>query len=258
MAVRAFAYNPSQASISGTTNIGTLCVQSSALDFSSKPGGLTWWMGPEETGTYVIAKDVSTSDFPTPLGNIGTVEFWSCTNDNESFISLVTRLSGTSQASASAAQSWLSTNGYWTNYSSGVTFSRTFTGNQSPGATIETAWTTFRSQLTGSYTTMSLSNNLGHSITVTDATKVQDIANALRTATTGTNTTVTIGANTWRVAHGCVSGTPDVNSIYLTTGSLCACGGTYTVRPMIKNANWGGLNGSSCSQPTQTITLTFS
>jgi len=27
---------------------------------------------------------------------------------------------------------------------------------------------------------------------------------------------------------------------------------------MIKNANWGGLNGSSCGQPTQTITVTFS
>ena len=103
---------------------------------------------------------------------------------------------------------------------------------------------------------MSLSNNLGNSITVTVATKVQDIANALRTATTGTNTTVVIGVNTWRIAHGCVSGTADANSIYLTTGALCACTGTYTVRPMIKNLNWGGLNGSSCNQPTQTPTKT--
>jgi hypothetical protein len=104
---------------------------------------------------------------------------------------------------------------------------------------------------------MSISNNLGTSVIVTDV-KVQDIANALRTATTGTNFTVTIGANTWRVAHGCVSGTVDANSIYLTSGGLCQCPGTYTVRPMIKNSNWGGLNGSSCGQPTQTITVTFS
>jgi hypothetical protein len=139
----------------------------------------------------------------------------------------------------------------------GVTFSETFTNNAAPGTTIENAWTTFRSQLTGTYTNMSISNNLGTSVIVTDV-KVQDIANALRTATTGTNFTVTIGANTWRVAHGCVSGTVDANSIYLTSGGLCQCPGTYTVRPMIKNSNWGGLNGSSCGQPTQTITVTFS
>lgn len=142
---------------------------------------------------------------------------------------------------------------------SAVTFSQTFTGGSSPTAAVEAAWTTFRGQLTGSYTNMTLSNNLGTSLTVTDV-KVQDIANALRTATTGTNFSVVIGSRTWRVVHGCVAGTPDTNSIYLTSSGVCDCGsaGTYTVRPMIKNANWGGLNGSSCGQPTQTITVTFS
>ncbi len=78
--------------------------------------------------------------------------------------------------------------------------------------------------------------------------------------TTGTNFSVIIGARTWRVVHGCVAGTETANSIYLTSSGVCDCGGgtTYTVRPMIKNANWGGLNGSSCGQPTQTITVTFS
>lgn len=141
--------------------------------------------------------------------------------------------------------------------SSEVVFSQTFTVNQTPSAAIETAWTAFRSQLTGTYTKMELFNNLGHSITVTDPL-VQNIANALRTATTGTNTTVTIGIYTWRIAHGCVSGTAVPGSIYLTTGGLCSCAGQFTVRPMIKNNNWGGLNGSSCGQPTQTITLKFS
>jgi hypothetical protein len=141
----------------------------------------------------------------------------------------------------------------------GVTFSQTFTGNAAPSATIENAWTSFRSQLTGTYTTMTMSNSLGTSLTVNDA-NVQSIANALRTGTTGTNFSVIIGSRTWRVIHGCVSGTADVNSIFLTSSGGCDCGGvgTYTIRPMIKNLNWGGLNGSSCSQPTQTITLTFS
>ena len=144
-----------------------------------------------------------------------------------------------------------------TGVSNAVTFSQTFTNNQAPSTSIENAWTSFRSQLTGTYTTMQLYNNLGHSITVTDPL-VQNIANALRIATTATNITVTIGAYTWRIAYGCVSGTIDANSIYLTTGGICSCSGQFTVRPMIKNANWGGLSGSSCGQPTQTITLTFS
>jgi hypothetical protein len=141
----------------------------------------------------------------------------------------------------------------------GVTFSRTFTGSTAPSTTIENAWTSFRSQLTGTYTTMTMSNSLGTSLTVNDA-NVQSIANALRTGTTGTNFSVIIGSRTWRVIHGCVAGTVDVNSIFLTSSGECDCGsaGTYTIRPMIKNLNWGGLNGSSCGQPTQTITLTFS
>ncbi len=140
-----------------------------------------------------------------------------------------------------------------------VTFSQTFTSGQAPTTAVENAWTAFRAALTGTYTTMTISNSLGQSITVTDA-NVQSIANALRTATTGTSFSVVIGANTWRVLHGCVSGTPDANSIYLTNDGACACGGAgrYTVRPMIKNNNWGGVNASSCNQPTQTITVTFS
>jgi len=258
MGYRQFAYNTGGI-ISGTTQIGNLAVGNSSLDYSSDPGGVDWWMGPEESVGYVIATSVAGSDFPTPLGNIGTVQFWrtSSLSDLE-FKNLSQYITGQSFVDAAAAKTYLNNNGYWTSWTtSSVTFSQTFTSGQSPSSSIETAWTTFRSQLTGTYSTMSLSSSLGQSITVNDAL-VQNIANALRTATTGTNTTVTIGANTWRVAHGCVSGTPTADSIYLTTGGLCSCSGTYTVRPMIKNANWGGLNGSSCGQPTQTITLSFS
>ena len=140
----------------------------------------------------------------------------------------------------------------------GVTFSQTFTQGQAPGTVIENAWTTFRSQLTGTYSNMVLSTSLGSTLTVTDP-NVQSIANALRTATTGTNFSVVIGSNTWRVIQGCVSGTADANSIYLTNDGVCSCGGPnrYTIRPMIKNANWGGINGSACGQATQTMTVTF-
>lgn len=113
---RPFAYNPTLETIEGTTNIGTLCVGVSALDYSSNPGGLTWWMGPDEDNSYVVCKDVSTQNFPTPVGDVGDVQFWRSTNTDEAFRSLVQTISGTSQATASAASDWLSLNGYWTNW----------------------------------------------------------------------------------------------------------------------------------------------
>lgn len=35
MAARPFSYNPEQAIIEGTTNVGTICIGVSALDYSS-------------------------------------------------------------------------------------------------------------------------------------------------------------------------------------------------------------------------------
>jgi hypothetical protein len=145
--------------------------------------------------------------------------------------------------------------------STGVTFSQTFTSGVSPGTTIENAWTTFRSQLTGTYTQFVWSSTNGSSITVTHASNVQTIANALRTGTTGTNISVVIGSNTWRVAQNCsVTSPTPANAIEFTNDGLCSCGGVgrYTMRPFIRNANWGGTNQSTCGAPTQTITITFS
>jgi len=112
---RPFSYNPTSASITGTTNVGTLCIGVSALNYGANPGGLTWWMCPDEDNSYVIAKDVSTSDFPTPVGNVGNVQFWRCANNDTEFVKLVNIISGSTQSSASAAQSWITTNNYWTN-----------------------------------------------------------------------------------------------------------------------------------------------
>lgn len=140
-------------------------------------------------------------------------------------------------------------------------FSQTFTIGQSPGASIENAWTTFRQSLTGTYTQFVWSSTNGSSITVSDPVKVQQIADALRTATTGTNFSVTIGSNTWRVVQGCSTTTPaPANAIEFTNDSPCSCGGAgrYTIRPWIRNSNWGGTNQSTCGAATQTITISFS
>lgn len=257
MATRAFAYNPTQSTISGTTNVGTLCVGVSALNYGANPGGLTWWMGPEEANSYVISKDVPTANFPTPVGNVGTVQFWKCPNNNSAFINLVSIISGTTIDSTTAASDWLTANNYWTNYTSGVTFSQAFVQNTAPTNAVETAWNTFRASLTGSYTTFTMSSTNGSSVTATHPTFVQTLANGLRNATN--NTSVTINSVVWRVGTGC--GTPKIGGVAVEFSNILSCSASSTValRPMINNGNWGGIGtGSTVGQASQTITLTFS
>jgi hypothetical protein len=138
----------------------------------------------------------------------------------------------------------------------GITFSQAFTGGTAPSSAIETAWNTFRSQLTGTtYTQFVWSSTNGNSLTVSDPTKVQTLANNLRTATVGN---VTIGANSWFVGTGC--GTPKIGGVAVEFSNVgsCTASSTYALRPMINNANWGGTNQSTVGAPSQTITLTFS
>jgi hypothetical protein len=138
---------------------------------------------------------------------------------------------------------------------SGTTFSQLFTNGTAPTTTMETAWNTFRASLTGTYTTFRFFSNLNAGITVTDAVKVQILANSLRTATT---TNQTIGANTWFVGLSC--GSPKIGGVAVEFSNVGSCnaGSTYSLRPMINNLNWGGVNGSTVGAATQTITLTFS
>ena len=213
-------------------------------------------MGPDEDNSYVVAKDVPTANFPTPVGNVGNVQFWKCPNDSSSFINLVTIISGSVKDSALAAQTWLTDNNYWTNYISGVTFSQPFVQGAAPTTTVETAWNTFRSSLTGSYTTFTMSSTNGSSVTATDATAVQTLANGLRTATV---TAVTINSVSWRVGTGC--GSPKIGGVAVEFSNIgtCTAASTIALRPMINNLNWGGIGtGSTVNQASQTITLTFS
>ena len=138
---------------------------------------------------------------------------------------------------------------------SGTTFSQSFVQSAAPTSAVETAWNTFRSALTGTYTQFVWSSTNGNSLTVSDPTKVQTLANNLRTATVGN---VTIGANVWFVGTGC--GTPKIGGVAVEFSNVgsCTASSTYALRPMINNANWGGTNQSTVGAPSQTITLTFS
>lgn len=120
---RPFAYNPGSI-LSGTEQYGTIAVGTGNNPYSENYGGLQWWEGPDEDLGYCIGTSVPSGDHPTPLGNIGTVQFWR-TNafDDNQFISLSNILSNQNFSSSIEAITWLNDNGYWTSYvgSSGYT-----------------------------------------------------------------------------------------------------------------------------------------
>jgi len=141
-----------------------------------------------------------------------------------------------------------------------VTFSQAFTTGVTPTQAIVDAWNNFRSQLTGTYTQFTFSSSTGPTITVSDPTKVQTLANAIRTTNTaGVSTVVvtqqTIGSNTWYVTYGCA--TSSIVAVEFTNVGGCSCGNGFTLRPAIGNSNWGGANGTTCNAASQTLSLTF-
>jgi len=142
-----------------------------------------------------------------------------------------------------------------TTITTGATFSQTFTQGVAPTTAIEIAWNAFRTGLTGTYTTFRFFSNLNPGTTVTDPTKVQLLANALRTTT---STTQNINGVNWLVGLSC--GTPKIGgtAVEFSNNASCSVTSTFSLRPMINNANWGGVSGTTVNAPTQTITLTFS
>lgn len=114
---RGFAYNPNQEEITGTVNVASMCVGIDPnLDYSTAPGGLTWYMGPSETGACVIARPFDSNELPLELQEAGAIRFWVCVPNDFYFIDLVSLISSTSQESKESALSWLAANDYWTNY----------------------------------------------------------------------------------------------------------------------------------------------
>ena len=119
---RIFCYNPTGATISGTEQVGSIAAATG--DVSIDPTK-QWWNGPDEDVRYIVAysslnsersngpERVLATNYPCNLGFIG-----SSAKTDESFLNLAKTISGSSSlASASAAKTWLNTNGYWTSWS---------------------------------------------------------------------------------------------------------------------------------------------
>ena len=112
---RPFTYN-NGSTIPGSSQLGDLAIGNPGR-YDNNPGGKVWWMGPDETGRYVIAKDVPTSNWPTPVGNIGSARFWATSTENDTqFINLTNEIGGNSFSTTLESWNWLGNNGYWTNY----------------------------------------------------------------------------------------------------------------------------------------------
>jgi hypothetical protein len=131
---------------------------------------------------------------------------------------------------------------------SAVTFSQAFTTLQIATSQC-TAWTTFRSQLTGTYSSITISGTNDTTGRTCTGTNANTLCQALHN---NTATSVTCGSYTWHTDQ-CTGG------LELTAdNSTCTCANPgYNVRPCLNtNGDWGGVNTASCSAPSQTITVT--
>jgi hypothetical protein len=262
MSVYLFKYNPSGTPESGATQIKTLQYRSGNI------GSTGWYAGVNDSGVYVITSDTTTTGLTgrttgggTGVAGAGLPTFWKTAGTSEAqLLAVVNRLPGSpgNLTTIAGATGFLNSNNYglFPVVAAGVSFIGSFVNNAAPLSAVETAWNTFRAALTGSYTTFTISSTNGSSVTVTDPTKVQTLANNLRTATVGS---VIIGGVTWLVGTGC--GVPKIGGVAVEFSNVASCSASSTValRPMINNLNWGGIGtGSTVGQATQTITVTFS
>ena len=108
---RPYAINLGSA-ITGTTKSGNFVIGTGTPTtiWSNRPGSVTWSMGPDEDLGYLIVKE-----------NGSNPSFWRSSDKTDpAFLSLANNLSrrfGTSPfASASAAYTWLTSNGYYTTF----------------------------------------------------------------------------------------------------------------------------------------------
>ncbi len=162
-----------------------------------------------------------------------------------------------SRVSATLIAAWIAL-GSAVSASAQTTYSEDFVGGttygNTPGSTQYANWESFRSNAPTSgiqSLTVSGSNDTtGRTCSV--AATAQSLMDALRT---GGAVTASCDGNNWAV------GTCG-NSMELTVGSssvVCRCNTTnYTLRPLITNANWGGVGTNTCGGSSQTMTVSYS
>jgi hypothetical protein len=131
-------------------------------------------------------------------------------------------------------------------------------GSLSQGSVQCQAWDTFLSQLTGTYTSITIKGtNLPAGLTCTGAAADQ-LCKSLHTGFTNKSSPtyvngVSCGGHTWYTSNCSVS-TPQIGLSVDATACTCNNPG-WIARPCIGNDNWGGVQTNTCPPPTQTITV---
>lgn len=122
---RPFAYNPG-GDIANTNQSGTLAIGNiNAQDYSKNPGGVKFWMGPEEENKYVIVKSNPAQNTPTqtPEGAVGGIYATSQANpgyqtsgSDLNFMILAENASQQNFDTVTGALTYLNANSFYTNY----------------------------------------------------------------------------------------------------------------------------------------------
>jgi hypothetical protein len=143
VATRPFAYNPSQTPIDGTEQLGDLAIGQINQDYSINPGGVDFWMGPEENLGYVITIPVPSGDQPTPVGTLSFVGFFRSEFLTEnSFLELTNNQFNQNFIDGNSAVTWLNLQGYWTSFVPvPVTPTPSVTASQTPTPSITASQT---------------------------------------------------------------------------------------------------------------------
>ena len=113
---RPYAYNTG-ATINGTFQTGKIAIGVDAMDYSGNPGGVKWWMGPDEDLGIVFGVYVPGYNHPTPVGNTAGIQFWRSKSSSNSTvlgtINIIARKKGHSEFNnIDDAREWLILSGY--------------------------------------------------------------------------------------------------------------------------------------------------
>jgi hypothetical protein len=115
---RPFAYNTG-ATISGTIQVGNVCVGVADLKYATNPGGLRWYNGPDEDLGYIVAVPATEG---RSVGNMSPgltaqIAFKRSPLKTEaSYVSYTNYTFGNTFASSGDVVSWLNANGRYTSF----------------------------------------------------------------------------------------------------------------------------------------------
>jgi hypothetical protein len=123
LATKPFAFNPSGTPPLGATQVGNIAVFDS---FPVNSGSLFIQISPDDSSGYLLGK-TSSQNRTYPIAGTSSKGFYvgnsirfyrSVAKTDSDFITAVNKFFGQSFVSASAAKSWIDTNGHWTSYTS--------------------------------------------------------------------------------------------------------------------------------------------